>query len=264
MPRKCGPLQAVFRVSSAAREKSVRSAILTDALGLSGKATPSLLQAALLRDPRPCFILLLSRRARFRQPNAEYQARRAQLRAKVDGPVVIFGYTGHEDASEVAIFFQEPYFYYLSGHDEPGAALVLLPEGPNAKASDGPHEILYLPPRDPSQEKWEGPKMGPDDPGVVEKTGFAAVEPFANLRGDLIRLAKTYANFYTLLPPAQEERLSALHAFHQNRPGRASAGKSEGCDGRRSTRMRQVKSAGELALHAEGHRSCRWTRSWMP
>src|SRR5579872_2202366 len=72
--------------------------------------------------------------ARFRQPSAEYQARRAALRAKVDGPVVIYGYTGHEDASEVAIFFQEPYFYYLTGHDQPGAVLLLVPDPPAGKS----------------------------------------------------------------------------------------------------------------------------------
>ncbi len=66
--------------------------------------------------------------ARFRQPNEEYKARRDKLMSSVDGPVVIFGYTGHEDASEVAVFFQEPYFYYLTGHDEPGAALLLTPK----------------------------------------------------------------------------------------------------------------------------------------
>ena len=62
--------------------------------------------------------------ARFRQGSREYQERRATLSALVDGPIVIFGYTGLEDASEVAIFFQEPHFYYLTGHDEPGAVLV--------------------------------------------------------------------------------------------------------------------------------------------
>src|SRR5579872_7425986 len=72
--------------------------------------------------------------ARFRQPNAEYQARRAKLLAQVDGPVVIFGYTGHEDASEVAVFYQEPYFYYLTGHDEPGAAVLLIPDPPAGKS----------------------------------------------------------------------------------------------------------------------------------
>ena len=75
--------------------------------------------------------------ARFRQPSEEYQARRAKLMSAKDGPVVIFGYTGHEDPSEVAVFFQEPYFYYLSGHDEPGAALVLIPRRPVAKHSMG-------------------------------------------------------------------------------------------------------------------------------
>ena len=184
---------------------------------------------------------------RFRQPSAEYQARRAQLRAKVDGPIVLFGYTGHEDASEVAIFFQEPYFYYLSGHDEPGAALLLIPDAPSGKPSEGPREILYLPPRDPSQEKWEGPKMGPDDPGVAEKTGFPAVEPLANLRGDLVRLAKTYANFYTLLPPSQEDGYP--HFTLSTKLVRDALPQANLKDVTAAIdAMRQVKSAGELEL----------------
>ncbi len=116
------------------------------------------------------------------------------------------------------------------------------------------HEILYLPPRDPSQEKWEGPKMGPDDPGVAEKTGFAAVEPIANLRGDLIRLAKTYANFYTLLPPAQEEGYP--HFTLSTKIVRDALPQANLKDVTATIdAMRQVKSPGELALHAEGHRS---------
>jgi Xaa-Pro aminopeptidase len=185
--------------------------------------------------------------ARFRQPNAEYQARRAQLRAKVDGPVVIFGYTGHEDTSEVAIFFQESYFYYLSGHDEPGAALLLLPDASNAKPSDGPREILYLPPRDSSQERWEGLKIGPDDPGVAEKAGFAAVEPVANLRADLAKLAKTYANFYTLLPPAQEDGYP--HFTLSTKLVRDALPQANLKDVTSTIdAMRQIKSAGELEL----------------
>ena len=100
--------------------------------------------------------------ARFRQPNAEYHARREKLRAMVDGPIVLYGYTGHEDASEVALFFQEQNFYYLTGHDEPGAVVILVQGLPAAEHE----ETLYLPPRDPKEEIWEGPKIGPDDPGV--------------------------------------------------------------------------------------------------
>jgi Xaa-Pro aminopeptidase len=186
--------------------------------------------------------------ARFRQPNEEYQARRAKLRAAVDAPVVIFGYTGHEDASDVHIFFQEPYFYYLTGHDQPGAALLLIPDSHSGTISEPrSDEVLYLPPRDAKEEVWEGPKMGPDDPGIAAKTGFEAVRPFAQLKDDLAELAKTYKTFYTLLPPKNEEgyphltnSVAVIHAavphakLKDVTPILAA--------------MRQVKSAGELAL----------------
>jgi len=187
--------------------------------------------------------------ARFRQPNAEYQARRAKLRASMDGPIVVFGYTGHEDASEVALFFQEPNFYYLSGHSEPGAAMLLIPDPPAGKSVSGPREILYLPPRDPAQEVWEGPKMGPDDPGVVEKTGFEAVEPYARLRDDLQKLAKAkiYPAFYTLLPPNPEDGYPHFTNFtnwlRETLPGVQLKDATDTIGA-----MRQVKSPGELAL----------------
>lgn len=44
--------------------------------------------------------------ARFRQANGEYAARRAKLLKMADGPIVVFGYTGHEDMSEFALFFR--------------------------------------------------------------------------------------------------------------------------------------------------------------
>jgi len=185
--------------------------------------------------------------ARFRQPNEEYQARRTKLRAAVDSPVVIFGYTGREDASEVAVFFQEPYFYYLTGHDEPGAVLLLIPDPPAGKSIEGSHEILYLPPRDPAEEKWEGPKIGPDDPDVAQKTGFAAVKPIAGLKGDLADLAKTYKSFYTLLPPSDEDGYP--HFTNSTNQLRAILPQSNLKDLTPALdAMRQVKSAGELAL----------------
>jgi Xaa-Pro aminopeptidase len=190
--------------------------------------------------------------ARFRQPSEEYAARRAKLRASVDGPIVIFGYTGHEDASEVAVFFQEPHFYYLTGHDEPGAVLVIAPLFPLPGAQTPPPEVLYLPRRilDPHNGKgelWEGPKIGPDDPGVTQKTGFANVEPLANLKGDLENLAKTYKNFYTLLPPKDEEGYphfrNSVAELREMIPHATLKDIAPQLDA-----MRQVKSAGELAL----------------
>jgi Xaa-Pro aminopeptidase len=185
--------------------------------------------------------------ARFRQANEEYAARRAKLVAQVDGPVVVFGYTGHEDLSEFALFFQEKNFYYLTGDDEPGGAVLLIPDPPAGKKLDGPREILYLPARDYAQEKWEGPKMGPDDPGIREKTGFADVQAFATLRGKLEELAKVYSNFYTLMPGQQEEGYPHLQIWSEWLKRAVPSANVRDITGAISA-MRQVKSAGELAL----------------
>ena len=195
----------------------------------------------------------LAASARFRQPSDEYAARRATLRASVDAPIVLFGYTGDEDASEVALFFQEPSFYYLTGHDEPGAVLLIAPDAsPRPGEPATPTEVLYLPPRildahNPKGETWEGPKIGPNDPDAAEETGFARVEPVARLKGDLEKLASNYKTFYTISPPAHEEgyphfteSLAALRALV---PGADIKDVSP-----KLFALRQVKSPGELAL----------------
>ena len=185
--------------------------------------------------------------ARFPQPNAEYQARRTKLRTQLDGPLVLFAYTSHEDSSEFAVFFQEPNFYYLTGDSEPDAAIVLLPDSAQPGEATGPREILYLPPRDLRLEKWDGPKMGPDDPGVAQKTGFETVRPYAQLKTDLETLAKAYKTVYTILPPKVEdgyphftEALAFVHSAMSAANIRDAAPSIYA--------MRQVKSAGEIAL----------------
>lgn len=185
--------------------------------------------------------------ARFRQANEEYAARRAKLVAQADGPIVVFGYTGHEDLSEFAVFFQEKNFYYLTGDDEPGGAVLLIPDPPAGKKLDGAREILYLPARDYAQEKWEGPKMGPDDPGIREKTGFADVAAFATLRGKLEELAKVYSNFYTLMPGQEEQGYPHLQIWSEWLKRAVPSANVRDITGAISA-MRQVKSPGELAL----------------
>lgn len=185
--------------------------------------------------------------ARYPQPSAEYQARRAKLRSETNGPVVIFGYTGHQYSGEVAVFFQDENFYYLTGYNEPDAALVLVPDAPNGKPLAGPNEILYLPPRDPRRAKWEGPKLGPDDPAAAQKTGFAAVRPFAELRPDLQNLAKTFPNFYTLIPDEPEHgypHLATWSAWVRDALPQSNVRDIM----KEFTYMREVKSPGELAL----------------
>jgi Xaa-Pro aminopeptidase len=185
--------------------------------------------------------------ARFPQPAAEYQARRAALRAKLDGPLVIFGYTSRQDPSEVAIFFQEPDFYYLTGHDEADAALLLLPDPPAGKEATGPREILYLPTRNLAQEKWEGPKLGPDDPGIAAKTGFAAVRNYSQLAADLQSAAKDWPTVYTPAAPKKEDGYP--HFTVANEWVKATAPTATVKDAAPAIyALRQVKSAGELEL----------------
>ena len=185
--------------------------------------------------------------ARFRQPNADYQERRAKLRSMINSPVVIFGYTSRQDTGEVAVFFQEENFYYLTGHSEPDAALLLIPDSPDAKSSTAPHEILYLPPRNPNDEKWGGPRMGPDDPEAAAKTGFQTVEPFASLHDDLVNLAKTYSTFYTELPAKQENGYPHLTIWsawvRSTLPQSTIDDIAPALAG-----LRQIKSPGEIAL----------------
>jgi Xaa-Pro aminopeptidase len=157
---------------------------------------------------------------RERESNSAYAERRTKLAAQVDGPVVLWGFTGREEVSQAYVFAQEDNFYYLTGHNEEGAALVILSAAKpaaaaasgagngsagNSDVSDGPREVLYLPAKDPAKEKWNGVRMSPIDPGIEARTGFSTVKPFTELRASVEKLAKTYSHIYTILPYEKEE-----------------------------------------------------------
>jgi len=139
---------------------------------------------------------------RDREPNSVYADRRAKLAAQVECPVVLWGLGGREESSQAYIFEQEENFYYLTGHNEEGAGLIILPAAKSSsnEASNGPREIFYLPAKNPQKEKWNGVRMAPADPGIEARTGFSTVRPFAEMRAAVENLAKTYSSFYTILP----------------------------------------------------------------
>lgn len=136
---------------------------------------------------------------REREGNAVYAERRAKLAREAEGPVVLWGYTGREEFSANAVFGQENNFYYLTGHNEEGAGLVILPAGKTPQG-EGPAEILFLPEKNAAQEKWNGVRMSPTDPDIHSQTGFAVVKAFAEMRGEVEQLAKVYPSFDTILP----------------------------------------------------------------
>jgi Xaa-Pro aminopeptidase len=186
-------------------------------------------------------------RAWEREPLSVFAERRARLVAAVNAPVVLFGYTGHEEANPSYVFMQEENFYYLTGHNEEGAALLLVPESAEQKGWSGGREILYLPPRDLAEERWNGPRLGPDDPGIQEKTGFARVETFAKLRDALAALAKNYPEVYTELPGPHDEGYP--HAANWSKWVRDLAPQVSLKDISSAVgTLRAIKSPGELAL----------------
>src|SRR5882672_12018200 len=182
-----------------------------------------------------------------REPNSVFAERRAKLIAAVNAPVVVFGYTGHEEANPSYVFMQEENLYYLTGHNEEGAALLLVPESAAEKGWTGAREIFYLPPRNPGEEKWNGPRMGPDDPGIKEKTGFADVEVFAKLHDALGALAKNFPEIYTELPGPHDEGYP--HAANWSKWVKDAVPQASVKDVSSAVgTLRAIKSPGELAL----------------
>jgi Xaa-Pro aminopeptidase len=147
---------------------------------------------------------------REREPNSVYAERRAKLSSQVDGPIILWGFTGREESSQAYVFAQEESFYYLTGHNEEGAGLIIVPElhGGGSKAAvtvwDGPQEMLFLPAKDAAKEKWNGVRMSPGDPGIEARTGFSAVKPFQEMRATIEKLAHLCTSFYTILPYEKE------------------------------------------------------------
>jgi Xaa-Pro aminopeptidase len=194
---------------------------------------------------------------REREPNSVYAARRAKLAAEVDAPMLLWGFTGREEFSQAYLFAQEDNFYYLTGHNEEGAGLIIMPAPPSNQGTvpattwDGPQEMLFLPPKNPAKEKWNGPRLSPSDPGIESRTGFASVMPYSEMRATLERLAKLYPTTYTILPYEKENggyphEKAVVDWIHSSVPQtklkdiRSNIGE-----------LRQIKSPGEIAFLTE-------------
>jgi Xaa-Pro aminopeptidase len=186
---------------------------------------------------------------REREPNSVYAERRAKLAAQADGPIILWGFTGREEVSQAYVFAQEENFYYLTGHNEEGAGLIILPAGPKGDVTNVSRETLFLPAKNPQKEKWNGVRMSPSDPGIEAHTGLVAVKSFeSDFRSMVENLARTFPDFYTILPYQKELggyphekavvdwlQLVAPQAKLKDVRARISA-------------LRQIKSPGEIAF----------------
>lgn len=145
-------------------------------------------------------LLLLASFAFAATPLAEYRVRRDALRGKIrDGVLILFGATESSGRHRSA-FFQESNFYYLTGWREPGAILVLTPQT----------EILFLPRRNPEQERWTGPRTDPASPEAKRRSGFEKILPAESFEASLPEIVEDGAKIYTLLRAGYAEKLKAL------------------------------------------------------
>ena len=126
-----------------------------------------------------------------RQPNSNYRARRVALsKTTKGGVIVLFAPLEESGGNAIYGFRQNDNFYYLSGWEEPGAALVIAPavEATATAPAREYTETLYLPAHNLVQEKWTGPKLGADDPKASAVTGFDHVKVLDGMREDIVKM----------------------------------------------------------------------------
>jgi Xaa-Pro aminopeptidase len=124
----------------------------------------------------------------------EYASRRAALMGQLkDGVFLAFG--SEEPVPDFLPYGQDPNFRYLTGVVEPGAALVIEKSGSSIR------EVLFVLPRDPVREVWEGTRLGAE--GAMLRTGIPS-RTIDELPETVGQLLQGHSTLFTLhpLPPA--------------------------------------------------------------
>ncbi len=122
-----------------------------------------------------------------KQPPGVYHARRVALANKLQGGVAVL-FAAEEPALDFMPYRQDSNFYYLTGWNEPGAALMIVGDAPQAATPRAYKEILFLPVRNLRMETYTGVKMDAATPGVEQAAGVDHVEPMTELPAELSRL----------------------------------------------------------------------------
>ncbi len=110
----------------------------------------------------------------------EYAARRAALAGRMtdDGVLVVFG--SREPAADYLPYSQNAPFRYLTGVTEPTAGLILV------RHAGAVTEHLFVLPRDPAREIWEGRRLGPAGAQALTGIPSATSDRFVPLLDSLL------------------------------------------------------------------------------
>ena len=166
-----------------------------------------------------------------------------------DGVIVLFGYKDADVAASVTTFHQNENFYYLTGWNEPNAMILLVPKTSQpGGAPELEKEIIFIPARNLFEEKWNGPKLGPEDSDASARTGFPTVKATSFFQSELLEALKHVPKIYTELTPQPESGEDYFLAEVVSKL-RAMAPLATLADVRPHVeRQRAVKSPGEIAL----------------
>ena len=168
------------------------------------------------------------------------------LANKLEGGVaVLFAATEAEGPNATFGFRQDNNFFYLSGSTEPGAALVIA--SPFNKEPAQPYtEILFLPNRNPRQEKWTGPKLAPDDPQAAGITGVDRVASLDKLSEEASKLAAGRPAIYLDMPESGQQNAASNFLEWAHRANTLPAGTRVNDVKSALAQLRVIKDAGEV------------------
>jgi len=146
----------------------------------------------------------------YRVHRQRFQERLARERAAALIPTAAHKVRNHDSEYR---FRPESDFWYLTGFDEPEAALLLLPGTPGG---DAPRSVLFLRDKDREREIWTGRRLGVA--AAPAALGVDEARPYENLWDELPGLLKNHERlvYRTGTDPARDARvLEALHKARQ-------------------------------------------------
>jgi Xaa-Pro aminopeptidase len=216
-----------------------------------------------MKSPRSALLLLLTAllplpclHAAEKQPASVYHARRVALAEKLHGGVTVL-FAAEEPQLEYLDYRQDEDFYYLTGWNEPGAALLIAAQSEPASSTAGPldpqgqhpyEEILFLPTRNLRMEKYTGVKLDAATPGAAQTAGVDQVMPMTDLPkvlSDLIAADRRLTR--RIWTQADNASAAALLQITASTLGESAPPAAHDVAAL-TTPLRQVKDAGEIAL----------------
>jgi Xaa-Pro aminopeptidase len=183
-----------------------------------------------------------------RQPAADYRARRVHLAEKLNGGIAVL-FAAEEPQLDFMPYRQDPDFYYLTGWNEPGAALLIesATTAEGSRPARDYREILFLPARNMRMERYTGEKLGADTPGASAKAGVDEVKSMNELPALLNDLATHTPPAPPLWSEPDASQAKALAAWTATTLGRDQPLNFANVRDL-TNQLRAIKDPGEIAL----------------